>query len=253
MQKNSSIKIIVFTPFKLRHRYFISFLLTNNIEIECIVIKSNQKNMTKILKDYLSISKFLDLLLTFFEFLIVRNIYGLKVNKVKIRQYADLVEVTIIKPEKLNAIVVYGGAVIPEIVLKNFNVPFLNVHGAILPGYRGLDSHWWMMIEKNFVLQGYTIHEVNSGIDSGRILKTKSFRSKTFSIERFITWRLWIAKNSAKDLVDILNNYKSIRSFDHNLKLSTYRSVLSLRNLFRLIISNSNFSKNVNTKGELDN
>lgn len=246
MQNTSSIKVLVFTPFKLRHRYFIKFLLKSNIDIEYVVIQSNYKNISKALMHYLSISKFLDSLITFFELLKVGNIYGQKVNKVKIRHYTDLIGLNGIKSEKLTAILVYGGAVIPEIVLRNFNVPFLNVHGAILPGYRGLDSHWWMMIERNFDLQGYTIHEVDSGIDSGRIIKTNKFKSKNFSIDRFITWRLWIAKNSATDLVDILTNYESSQPFDHNLKLSTYRSVLSVKNLVRFMLGNFNFSKNTN-------
>jgi len=253
MQNPSSTKVLVFTPFKLRHRYFIKFLLESNIEIEHVVIKSNYINVSKTLKHYLSISKFLDLLITFFELLKVGSIYRQKVNTVKIRNYTDLIGLNRIKSEKLTAILVYGGTVIPEIVLRNFNVPFLNVHGAILPGYRGLDSHWWMMIERNFDLQGYTIHEVDSGIDSGKILKTKGFKSKNFSVERCITWRLWIAKNSAMDLVDILTNYESSQPFAHNLKLSTYRSVLSVKNLFRFISDNINFSTSTNVKGKFEN
>lgn len=52
---------------------------------------------------------------------------------------------------------------------------FINVHGALLPRFRGMHGGTWALIngEKR---AGYTMHKVDAGIDSGPIYFQNSFR-----------------------------------------------------------------------------
>lgn len=57
--------------------------------------------------------------------------------------------------------------IIDEMNLKEKK--YVNVHGSILPKYRGLHSIYWAIMNNESQL-GYTIHEVNDAIDDGDIL-----------------------------------------------------------------------------------
>ena len=120
--------------------------------------------------------------------------------------------------------------VTPVLVLK-ISIPILNIHGAILPGYRGLDSYWWLILDSKEYLQGYTIHYLDSGIDTGNIILSNQYSESRNRFFRNSVWRLWIAKNSAIDLANLLiNDLDSAPSVVHNLNKSTYRSKISILN-----------------------
>lgn len=55
---------------------------------------------------------------------------------------------------------------IPEDLLEK--VHFLNMHGALLPSYRGIHGGTWAIINGERY-HGYTIHKVDKGIDSGPV------------------------------------------------------------------------------------
>lgn len=67
----------------------------------------------------------------------------------------------------------YGtGRVLPAI----FNVPPLgtiNLHGGILPEYRGLDTNLWAAFEGKPNRMGVTIHQMDAGIDTGPVYYQK--------------------------------------------------------------------------------
>jgi methionyl-tRNA formyltransferase len=127
--------------------------------------------------------------------------------------------------------VVYGGSIIPRSILQDISIPILNIHGAMLPGYRGLDSYWWLMLDSKEYLQGYTIHYLDAGIDTGNIILSKQYGN---SINRFFRnnmWRLWIARNSAVDVANLLkNDLDFAASVVHDLNISIYRSKISIVN-----------------------
>lgn len=55
---------------------------------------------------------------------------------------------------------------IEESYINTYN--FINMHGALVPEYRGLHGGTWAIINGERV-HGYTIHKVDSGIDSGPV------------------------------------------------------------------------------------
>lgn len=228
---NSRPKVVILTPFKLRHRYFVKELMSNGVEIELVVIKTKYKNLFTLLKKNSSISGFLDNLVTLMEFFSKGWVSVPKVAIKKVDKYNDDSIVKLINSTLIDAIIVYGGPIIPTKFLNSLDSPILNVHGAILPGYRGLDSHWWLFFEHKMELQGYTIHFVDDRIDSGGILKTQKFDSAAISLNRLVLWRLWIAKNSSLEISRLLRKpLMKHKPIFHDLNLSTYRSSISIFN-----------------------
>jgi hypothetical protein len=233
IQKTTT-RIIVFSPLKLRHRYFLRTLIANNIIIDAIVVIKAKANIVMSLDKIFSITFVLDKFLTSIEFLLKGMVTLPNIKKISVKNYNEDEVCNEIKRGQIQAVVVYGGPIIPTELLNQAQVQFINIHGAILPGYRGLDSHWWLFLEKKFDLQGFTIHLIDENIDSGKIIKTRNFDNPILSLTRIFLWRIWIAQNSAVDLVHILNMEK----FDnelivHNLSSSTYRSAISISNILK--------------------
>lgn len=59
-----------------------------------------------------------------------------------------------------------------ETLISLAKYKILNVHNGINPRYRGT-GNIWAILEKNFSLIGVTVHEVDAGIDTGKILANK--------------------------------------------------------------------------------
>lgn len=89
---------------------------------------------------------------------------------------------------------------------------FVNLHSALLPKYRGIHGGTWAMINGESK-QGYTIHKVDSGIDSGPI-----YYQKYFDID--INENINYVRNLVKE--DIMHNIKKILLSIYNNKLKSY-------------------------------
>lgn len=68
-------------------------------------------------------------------------------------------------------IIVNGTRIISEKVLKTVNARFINIHAGITPLYRGVHGAYWALAEGDHSNCGVTVHFVEKGIDTGRILK----------------------------------------------------------------------------------
>lgn len=71
--------------------------------------------------------------------------------------------------------------IIQETLLKEKK--FINIHGSLLPKYRGLHSLFWMIMNDEKYM-GYTLHEVNEFIDDGDILYQYSFEYQNEEISQ---------------------------------------------------------------------
>ncbi len=67
-------------------------------------------------------------------------------------------------------IIVFGTRRISKKFLQQLRCPIINVHHAVLPYIRGLDSAAWLCYLKRFEEIGSTIHYVNDKLDEGKIL-----------------------------------------------------------------------------------
>ena len=76
-------------------------------------------------------------------------------------------------------VVVNGTRIIGEDTLKSVNASFINMHAGITPAYRGAHGGYWALYENKPQLVGTTIHQVDTGIDTGQILYQVTFTPTT--------------------------------------------------------------------------
>ena len=69
-----------------------------------------------------------------------------------------------------SVVVVSGTRIIAARVLNCVPAVFVNVHAGITPMYRGVHGGYWALVEHDVDLCGVTVHEVDTGVDTGRIL-----------------------------------------------------------------------------------
>ena len=67
-------------------------------------------------------------------------------------------------------VVVSGTRIIAARVLNCVPAVFINMHAGITPLYRGVHGGYWALVERNVDACGVTVHEVDTGVDTGRIL-----------------------------------------------------------------------------------
>jgi methionyl-tRNA formyltransferase len=69
-----------------------------------------------------------------------------------------------------SVVVVSGTRIIAARVLNSIPAVFINMHAGITPMYRGVHGGYWALVENNAPACGVTVHEVDTGVDTGRIL-----------------------------------------------------------------------------------
>jgi folate-dependent phosphoribosylglycinamide formyltransferase PurN len=67
-------------------------------------------------------------------------------------------------------VVVSGTRIIAARVLNCVPAVFINMHAGITPMYRGVHGGYWALVEHDVDACGVTVHEVDTGVDTGRIL-----------------------------------------------------------------------------------
>lgn len=72
-------------------------------------------------------------------------------------------------------VVINGTRIISKETLQTITVPFVNMHAGITPAYRGVHGGYWALAEGHPELAGTTIHFVDSGIDTGQVIRQGVF------------------------------------------------------------------------------
>ncbi len=78
--------------------------------------------------------------------------------------------IRVLQELKPSVIVVSGTRIIAARVLNCVRAVFINMHAGITPMYRGVHGGYWALVENNREACGITVHEVDTGVDTGRIL-----------------------------------------------------------------------------------
>ena len=78
---------------------------------------------------------------------------------------------------------------------KGFNGKILNIHPSLLPKYKGLDTHA-RALKNNDKYSGCTVHQVNSKLDSGKIILQK--KVKIYKNDNIITLSKRVLKQEHK-------------------------------------------------------
>src|ERR1700677_4945815 len=72
-------------------------------------------------------------------------------------------------------VVVNGTRIISSRVLDSISCPVINTHAGLTPRYRGVHGGYWALAEGHPEEVGTTVHLVDNGIDTGRILARARF------------------------------------------------------------------------------
>jgi folate-dependent phosphoribosylglycinamide formyltransferase PurN len=72
-------------------------------------------------------------------------------------------------------VVVNGTRIISSRVLDSISCPIINTHAGLTPRYRGVHGGYWALAEGHPEEVGTTVHLVDSGIDTGRVLRRARF------------------------------------------------------------------------------
>jgi folate-dependent phosphoribosylglycinamide formyltransferase PurN len=72
---------------------------------------------------------------------------------------------------KPDFIIINGTRILKKSFLDKINVPIINIHTGVTPMYRGVHGGYWALANRDKSNFGSTIHLVDAGVDTGKILK----------------------------------------------------------------------------------
>ena len=122
-----------------------------------------------------------------------------KVNSVN--DEASLNTINSLQPD---IIVVNGTRIISKKILQSTNAIFVNMHVGITPYYRGSHGGYWAMRNKDVENFGTTIHLIDSGIDTGAVIKQVFI--KPDKQDNFATYPVLQAAVGIDALKEVLTN-----------------------------------------------
>lgn len=99
--------------------------------------------------------------------LIDSNSNNIKVTKIANDEESKVVE--FLKSYDPEIVVVNGTKILSKKILNSCNANFINLHCGITPAYRGVHGAYWALANDDQENCGVTIHQVDSGIDTGYI------------------------------------------------------------------------------------
>ncbi|MEQ6341885.1 MAG: formyl transferase [Gammaproteobacteria bacterium] len=93
--------------------------------------------------------------------------------------------------EKCNPdiIAVFGTSLIRGELLKKGRLGIVNLHGGLSPNYRGADNTFWALYNKEPEQVGCTLHFIDAGIDSGKLIAHISPSVEEGDDELTLFWR----------------------------------------------------------------
>lgn len=124
----------------------------------------------------------------------IRNLYHLDTTPIPIEKVRKVNSINDAKVAKLltdlkpDLVLVKGTRIISKDILSSVTAPFVNMHVGITPLYRGVHGGYWSLATNDAANAGTTIHFVDKGIDTGRIIAQKTI--KVDKSDNFVTYPL---------------------------------------------------------------
>ena len=101
----------------------------------------------------------------------------------KVTQFGNK-NLNLIKLDKYFCIISFGyQSIIKQNIISKLKKPILNLHIAFLPYNRGAHPNYWSFIEKTPI--GISIHEIDHGIDTGKLVLRKKIMFKNIKNKTF--------------------------------------------------------------------
>ncbi len=76
----------------------------------------------------------------------------------------------LIKDLQTDIVFINGTRILSKKTIELLNAPIVNIHVGITPKYRGVHGGYWALYDDNKDLFGVTLHYLDSGIDTGKII-----------------------------------------------------------------------------------
>ena len=105
--------------------------------------------------------------------------------------------VTLARESKPDLICVFGTSLIRGELLKEGRLGIINLHGGLSPEYRGADCTFWALYNGEPEKVGCTLHYIDAGIDTGRLIAHISPEVREGDGELVLFWR------SVKDSAEV--------------------------------------------------
>ncbi len=86
------------------------------------------------------------------------------------------------------ATAVYGVSVIREPMLSLLPQPAINLHTGLTEHYRGLHSSLWALADGRPDLVGYTLHLLDSGLDTGAVVESQAVGESVVHKSPTLSW-----------------------------------------------------------------
>ncbi len=118
-------------------------------------------------------------------------------------------------------IIISYGIIIPYSIIKKTKFGFINIHGSLLPRWKGPAPIYWSLLS-NDKITGITIIKINKNIDEGNIIYQKKILIE--KNDNYITLVKKIQKIGCNIIIKIIKNIynKKIKYKKQNKKYETY-------------------------------
>lgn len=122
------------------------------------------------------------------------------IPKIFVKSVNDSESIKFTKDLKADILLVYGTGILKKEIINVTVHGVLNIHPGITPEYRGLEPTFWAMTNQDFDKIGVTIHYIDEGIDTGRILS-----QETVKVEKNDSYHTLFEKSIEKGVDMLLN------------------------------------------------
>ena len=130
----------------------------------------------------------------------------------------DIKTEQIIKKFNPDILIIFGTSIIKENIFSIPKYGTLNIHPGVNPKYKGAGS-FWALKNKDLKNYGFTIHLVDRGIDTGKIIISKviDFKQKHKILPNMY---VDLTKEASKELVNVLSYLKNNDKLPDNQPLT---------------------------------
>ncbi len=115
----------------------------------------------------------------------------------------------LLKKHKIDLICLAGFMkILSRKFIKKFSKPILNIHPSLLPKYKGLNTHY-KAIKNRDKYSGATVHIVNENLDSGKIIIQKKVKILKSDGEKTLEKKVLKIEHSiySRAITKLLTNY----------------------------------------------
>jgi hypothetical protein len=131
-------------------------------------------------------------------------------------------------------IVLAGTGVVKKNIIEQASKAVVNCHSSILPGYRGINSEHFALLEGRPELLGHTVHKVTKEIDAGEIYLVKSINYDR-TMDNEFSLRYKNICQGVTSLIKVIKNFDQTIPLNNDTSESVYKNKTSFLTTYKLM------------------